>query len=250
LTDALRARFGFDDARPLILAASTHAAEEAWLLEAFKLLRNAARTRTARLLIAPRHPERFNEVAALVASSGLTYARRSAAATSADPASDVILLDSIGELRAVYPLAALVFVGGSLVPTGGHNVLEPAVHAKCIVTGAHTFNFAAIVRDFLAQQALVQLPKLVAKEVPAALAHTFQELLADDERRRAFGARALAVLAQNRGATARTVELLKALLRDATAEVSGPTVQVDHAPLPPGSKTRKADMETRLTSNF
>ncbi|HEX8180947.1 MAG TPA: 3-deoxy-D-manno-octulosonic acid transferase [Pyrinomonadaceae bacterium] len=250
LTDALRARFGFADERPLILAASTHAAEEAWLLAAFKSLRNAAQTRTARLLIAPRHPERFDEVAALVASSGLTYARRSAAATSADPASDVILLDSIGELRAVYPLAALVFVGGSLVPTGGHNVLEPAVHARCIVTGAHTFNFAAIVRDFLAQQALVQLPKLAAQEVPAALARTFQELLADDERRCAFGTRALAVLTQNRGATARTVELLKALIRDAPAEVSGPTVQTDHAPLPPGAKTRKADIETRLTSNF
>src|SRR5205085_4708907 len=148
LTDALQTRFGFNDARPLIVAASTHAPEEAWLLEAVKLLRASLPNTRPRLLIAPRHPERFNEVAALIAASGFNGARRSAAQTASDLASEIILLDSIGELRAVFPLAALVFVGGSLVPTGGHNVLEPAAYAKCIVTGAHTFNFTAIVRDF------------------------------------------------------------------------------------------------------
>jgi 3-deoxy-D-manno-octulosonic-acid transferase len=210
LTDALRIRFDCDDARPLIVAASTHAPEESLLLEAFKLLRTALPD--ARLLIAPRHPERFNEVATLAVASGLSWVRRSAAPTASDARADLILLDSIGELRAVYPLAALVFVGGSLVPVGGHNVLEPAAHARCIVTGAHTFNFAAIVRDFHERQALLQLPGMDARQATPALARIFQELLTDEERRRAYGARALAALAESRGATARTIELLAPLL--------------------------------------
>src|SRR5947209_7892057 len=176
LTDALQARFGFNDERPLIIAASTHTPEEAWLLEAFKLLRAAQPELKPRLLIAPRHPERFNEVAALIAASSFSWTRRSSAQAASDLASDVILLDSIGELRAVFTPAALVFVGGSLVPTGGHNVLEPAAHAKCIITGAHTFNFTAIVRDFIKQQALVQLPAVDERQAPPTLARTFQEL--------------------------------------------------------------------------
>lgn len=223
LTATLQARFQFDSARPLLVAASTHANEEAALLAALKQLRDALPHTPPRLLIAPRHPERFNEVAALLAASGLSWARRSAAPTNADPSSDVILLDSIGELRAVYPLAELVFVGGSLAPTGGHNVLEPAAYAKCIVTGAHTFNFAAIMRDFLTQRALVQLPALTEQQVPAALARAFQDLLADDERRRAIGARAHAALAQSRGATARTIALLTPLLN---IEVRGQRLEV------------------------
>ncbi len=213
LTAALQDRFRFDDARPLLVAASTHAPEETLLLTAFKQFRAALPLRQSRLLIAPRHPERFGEVAALLAASGLNWSRRSSAPNADDPSCEVILLDSIGELRAIYPLAELVFVGGSLTPTGGHNVLEPAAHAKCIVTGAHTFNFAAIVRDFLAQQALVQLPALSAEQAPAALARVFQDLLTDDARRRAIGARACAALVQSRGATARTIELLTPLLK-------------------------------------
>jgi len=212
LTDALQARFGFNDERPLIIAASTHAPEETWLLEAFKLLRSSLSNSRPRLLIAPRHPERFNEVAALIAASSFSWTRRSSAQAASDLASDVILLDSIGELRAVFTPAALVFVGGSLVPTGGHNVLEPAAHAKCIITGAHTFNFTAIVRDFIKQQALVQLPAVDERQAPPTLARTFQELLTDDERRRAIGTRARAALEQSRGATARTVALLTPLL--------------------------------------
>ena len=212
LTATLRARFACDDTRPLIVAASTHAPEERLLLEAFKFLCAALPESRPRLLIAPRHPERFKEVAALAAASGLAWARRSAAPAASDAHADLILLDSIGELRAVYPLAALVFVGGSLVHVGGHNVLEPAAHARCIITGTHTFNFAAIVRDFLDRQALLQLPGTDARQAPAALARIFQELLTDGERRRAYGARALAALAESRGATARTIELLTPLL--------------------------------------
>nr|MBA2731664.1 hypothetical protein [Acidobacteriota bacterium] len=128
-----------------------------------------------------------------------------------------VLLDSIGELRAVYPLAGIVFVGGSLTPTGGHNILEPAAVGACTVTGAHTFNFTAIVRAFLEADALVQLPLLSESDASSALANVLIDLLADDTRRRAIGGNALAVLEQNRGATARTVELLATLFSTSPA---------------------------------
>jgi 3-deoxy-D-manno-octulosonic-acid transferase len=250
LTAALSARFGCAGECPLIVAASTHAPEETWLLAAFKLLRDQWPGQGPRLLLAPRHPERFNEVAALVVASGLTYARRSAAPAASDQTSDLILLDSIGELRAVYPLATLVFVGGSLVLTGGHNILEPAAHAKCIVTGAHTFNFAAIMRDFLAQQALVQLPVLDEQQAPVELARVFQALLADAERRRAIGARARVALEESRGATARTIALLKTVIRGQRSEVSQTTVQPEHDTQLKPLEIRKPELETKLTSDL
>ncbi|HEY0077173.1 MAG TPA: 3-deoxy-D-manno-octulosonic acid transferase [Pyrinomonadaceae bacterium] len=216
-TDELRERFRLDDERPLIVAASTHAPEERIILEAFQKLRATLPGRAPRLLIAPRHPERFAEVVALLDSCGMSWARRSDAhAPVSDPHAEVILLDSIGELRGVYPLAALVFVGGSIAPTGGHNVLEPAAHAKCIVTGAHTSNFASIIRDFLEREALVQLPALSREDAPLALARVFQELLEDEDRRLLLGARAHDALRESRGATARTIELLADVLESAS----------------------------------
>ena len=213
LTRALRERFAFDNQRPLIIAASTHAPEEAICIAAYEQLLATSDARP-RLLIAPRHPERFAEVAALLETSGLCWARRSANLNAQDRMVDVVLLDSIGELRAVYPLAEIVFVGGSIARTGGHNVLEPAAVAKCIVTGAHTFNFTAVVRDFLEQGALVQLPRINETEVPPQLARTFAQLLKDDARRILLGQRARATLDENRGATARTVELLAPLFSE------------------------------------
>ncbi len=213
VTTELRGRFAFDDARPLIVAASTHAPEEAITLDAFQ--RTCAALdghRRPRLLVAPRHPERFNEVAALLEASGLSWARRSSPPQAGDRSCDVVLLDSIGELRGVYPLAALVFVGGSIAPTGGHNVLEPAAAARCIVTGAHTFNFSSIMRDFLERDALVQLPALGNADAPLALAQIFRELLNTDERRRRTGERARAALEESRGATDATIKLLAPLL--------------------------------------
>lgn len=216
VSDELRARFRFGESRPLVVAASTHAPEERIVLEAFTLLRASLPGVSPRLLIAPRHPERFAEVAALIGSSGLSWARRTGSPAAGDSACDVVLLDTVGELRAAYPLAALVFVGGSIAPTGGHNVLEPAAAAKCVVTGAHTFNFAEIVRRFRDEDALVQLPALSDAEMPAALARALASLLADDARRGEIGSRALAALERNRGATARTVEMLAPLLESQT----------------------------------
>jgi 3-deoxy-D-manno-octulosonic-acid transferase len=129
-----------------------------------------------------------------------------------DKASDAILLDSIGELRAAYTLATLVFVGGSIAPTGGHNVLEPAAAGACIITGAHTNNFAAIINAFLERDALVQLPPLSEEEAPAGLARTFAELLSDDARRQSMIERAKEVLDENRGATRYTAERIARLM--------------------------------------
>lgn len=130
----IRERFGLHSGAPLILAASTHAPEEKIILDSFTQVRAA---QIVRLMLAPRHPERFAEVASLLQGSGLTWARRTNAPAAADATANVILLDTIGELPATYPLATIVFVGGSLVDRGGHNVLEPAAAGVPVVTGAH-----------------------------------------------------------------------------------------------------------------
>jgi 3-deoxy-D-manno-octulosonic-acid transferase len=149
----------------------------------------------------------------LLDASGFSWTRRSSPPQAEDSTCDVVLLDSIGELRGVYPLSTLVFVGGSIAPTGGHHILEPAAAARCIITGAHTFNFSSIMRDFLERDALVQLPPLTESEAPSALAQTFRELLNTDPRRRHTGERARAALEENRGATEETLKLLAPLLR-------------------------------------
>jgi 3-deoxy-D-manno-octulosonic-acid transferase len=212
LTAELRERFQIKSERPLIVAASTHSPEERILVDAYRQLRAESTSRSPRLLIAPRHPERFAEIASLLDSSGFEWARRSSVASSVDSSCDIILLDTIGELRAVYTLATLVFVGGSLAPVGGHNVLEPAAAGACIITGPHTSNFAAIIRAFLDAQALLQLPTLPEMKAAAALAQTFGELLDDDGRRQRLVENARAALEQNRGATERTVAMLAPLL--------------------------------------
>jgi 3-deoxy-D-manno-octulosonic-acid transferase len=232
LTEELRRRFRIGGSRPLVVAASTHAPEERVLLEAFRLLNSEAKR--PRLLVAPRHPERFGEVAAQLAASGLAWARRTDEPRESDGDADVILLDSIGELRAVYPLAEVVFVGGSVAPVGGHNVLEPALDACAIVTGPHTSNFKSIVAALLERDALVQLPHAEEPQVAAReLARAIGGLLDDEVRRRRTGERARAVLLENRGATARTVELLAPLLEQ-RSEVRG----------------RRLVEETTLTSNL
>jgi 3-deoxy-D-manno-octulosonic-acid transferase len=212
LTEELRRRFRVGSDRPLVVAASTHAPEERVILEAYRRLNSAAKR--PRLLIAPRHPERFGEVAALLEASGLTWARRTDEPCESDVDTDVILLDSIGELRAVYPLAEVVFVGGSIAPVGGHNVLEPALDARAVVTGPHTSNFKSIVAALLARDALVQLPHTAESQAAAReLARAVGGLLDDEVKRRRTGERARAVLEENRGATARTVELLAPFLK-------------------------------------
>lgn len=207
VAEELRARFELKRERPLILAASTHAPEEKILLEAFKVLVSES-CPEARLLIAPRHPERFGEVAALIASSGFAWALRSDAVTASDAGARIILLDTIGELATIYSLATVVFVGGSIAITGGHNVLEPAAVGACIVTGAYTFNFKDIVEAFVAADALIQIAPMPERDAALKLKSLFADLLVDDEKRRLLGARAQELVMKNRGATERTLALL------------------------------------------
>jgi len=208
LTNTIRDRFAFGDGRPLLVAASTHDPEEGIVIEAFRKVR--ALHNQTRLLIAPRHPERFREVASLLANSEFSIALRSAAPNSNDALADMVLLDSIGELGAVYRLADIAFVGGSIAEHGGHNLIEPAAHGVCTITGPHTSNFAAITKALLAEGALVQLDN--ANEPAAELAQAITQLLSDEARRLHIGERAQTVCESNRGATNRTLNLLIPIL--------------------------------------
>jgi 3-deoxy-D-manno-octulosonic-acid transferase len=214
LTGQLRERFNFRG-RPLIVAASTHGPEEEIMLAAFKRTRESHPD--ARLLIAPRHPERFQEVAGLLERSGLSWARRSEPGSERDANSDVILLDTIGELDAIYSLADLVFIGGSIAPHGGHNVLEPAAQGVCTITGPYTQNFAGITKAMLSEEAVIQLPE--SANFPAELSTVIDELLSDDGRRREIGARAKSVCQHNQGATEKTIEMISQLIATPAAHV-------------------------------
>ncbi len=211
VTANLRDRFAVTKDAPLIVAASTHAPEEKWILEAFKKLWKDSLENLPRLLLVPRHPERFNEVAELLKETGFDWVRRSANRSERDQTAEIILLDSIGELRAALPLAEIVFVGGSLIPHGGQSILEPAATAKAIVTGFYTINFAAVVKEFLDKNALIQLPETNEQSIADDLAKVFAELLKDAEKRAELSNNALEVMRKNRGATAKTIENLKYL---------------------------------------
>lgn len=206
-------RFDITPENPLIVAASTHAPEEKWILEAFKTVYKDRTVNLPRLLLAPRHPERFDEVAETVRKSGLKLVRRSSPLMLDDVSADVILLDSIGELRQVFSLAEIVFVGGSLIPHGGQNILEPAIAGKAIITGFYTMNFAEIIETFEQNEAVIHLPLLNGNEIPVKLAEVFFDLLQTEEKRRKLAANALEMMEKNRGATERTMKFLSPNLK-------------------------------------
>jgi 3-deoxy-D-manno-octulosonic-acid transferase len=156
------------------------------------------------MILAPRHPERFDDVAILLQQLGIRSFRRSQWQGEA-LAGGVLLVDTIGELAALYALADVAFVGGSLVPRGGHNIIEPAQHGVAIVTGNYTENFRDIVALFQNRDA-VRIVSL--SELPL----TLMQLLADDAERRALGRRALETIQSQRGATSRTLEALRTLI--------------------------------------
>ena len=207
-TEELRTRFAFDRRVPLILAASTHAPEEQIILESIQKLRQK---QPVRLMLAPRHPERFNEVASLLQKSGLAWTRRTNARDPNDANAAVVLLDTIGELPATYALADIVFVGGSIVDKGGHNVLEPAAAGAAVVTGAHTHNFHAIVELMNEASALVQLPPLEGAAASDEIAYVFEKLLASPADREELGRRAKQLITANQGAADRTMQLIAPL---------------------------------------
>jgi 3-deoxy-D-manno-octulosonic-acid transferase len=200
--ETLRAAFATENAGPVLVCGSTLEGEESLLLRAFRNVRSVHPR--AAMILAPRHPERFEEVANSVAASGLLFHRRSQWQRES-LAGSVLLLDSIGELAALYALADIAFVGGSLVRRGGHNIIEPAQHGVAIVVGPHTENFQDIVAQFRSRDAV----RIVgARE----LTPMFLGLLADDAERDALGQRARQTVSSQMGATARTIEALQNLL--------------------------------------
>jgi 3-deoxy-D-manno-octulosonic-acid transferase len=159
------------------------------------------------MILAPRHPERFAAVAALLESFGIRFLRRSL--WGGEPlAGSVLLLDTIGELSAIYGLADIAFVGGSLVPKGGHNIIEPARHGVAIVVGNHTENFRDIIWLFQTHDAV----RIVG---PAELPLVLMELISNDAERRALGQRAAETLQSQAGATEKTIAALQKLLNSA-----------------------------------
>jgi 3-deoxy-D-manno-octulosonic-acid transferase len=190
---------------PVIVCGSTAEGEEEPLVAAFKEVRQ--QFPGAVMILAPRHPERFEKVAALISAKGLAVQRRSVW-TPPHPINNdgIFLLDSVGELAAIYELADIAFVGGSLVPTGGHNVLEPAQYGAAIVVGPHTFNFREIVSIFEQGGAV----SVVSAET---VGQQFLSLLSHLEERQQMGRRAKDLFAKHAGATRRTLDALAPLLK-------------------------------------
>lgn len=203
-------QFDLSACQQLIVAGSTASGEEEILLNCLRGIRQHRGLENARLLLAPRHPERFDEVARLIARSGFTFGRRSETPLSASQP-DVILLDTIGELASLYRFAAVVFVGGSLVPRGGHNIIEPAAFGKPIVVGRHTENFRQIVADFQKAKAVLQIDA-AAEQAPRVLTHELSRLLSNREDADKMGVRARSILIANRGAGDCAVAAIKRIL--------------------------------------
>src|SRR5271155_1348127 len=202
IVESLKKSIAASGAGPVLVCGSTVDGGESLLLKAFEnLLVHHPR---AVMILAPRHPERFAAVAALLEQMSIHFWRRSL--WNGEPlTAGVFLVDTIGELAAMYGLADIAFVGGSLVPQGGHNIIEPAQHGVATVVGSHTENFRDIVSLFQSRDAV----RIVG---PAELPLVFLELLANDEGRRALGQRAAETMRSQIGATARTAGELQELM--------------------------------------
>ncbi len=200
----LGGELGRQTQRPVIVAGSVTAGEEPLVLNAFGMVRS--RWPRALLVLAPRRPERFDATAGLLEESHLSFVRRSdlqldgAHAAALDLATSVLLLDSVGELAGLYRLADAVFVGGSLVPAGGHNILEPAAFAKPPLFGPSMENFREAAEMFLKAGAGLQVSS------PESLGAAWIRLVQDDARREQMGRAALELVERNRGATGRALE--------------------------------------------
>lgn len=196
-----RALFG---QRPVWIAASTHEGEEAQVLAAHRQV--VAALPEALLVIVPRHPERFDAVAGLIESQDWPLARRS---RGEPPVAEkgVYLADTMGELLRLYAMADVAFVGGSLVPVGGHNPLEPAALGRAVLSGAQTFNFAEITPALIAAGGARQV------DDADALAREVTALLQDDDARQAMGDAGRALVLANRGALQRIRQAVAAVVQ-------------------------------------
>ncbi len=210
LPGILKAALARSRRTPVMVAASTMAGEEPLVLEAWRRIRTDYPE--AILVLAPRHPARFEEVAGILKNSGTNFVRRSTLNVQASDLSEllrtpeILLLDSIGELAGLFELADAVFMGGSLVATGGHNVLEPAYWSKPILFGPHMQNFRDIAQLFLEAEAALEVRDA------AHLAEAVVKLWQDDAAARQLGERARQVLDRESGATRRTLQQIRQVL--------------------------------------
>ena len=203
-TQAQQLRAQWQLHRPVWIAASTHAGEDAQVLTAFKTVQHALPE--ALLILVPRHPERFDAVAELCMETGLTIARRSQGEI---PTSNtgIYLGDTMGELLLLYAASDVAFVGGSLVPTGGHNPLEPAALQTPVLVGAHTFNFAEISSKLIALGAASRVQN------STTLAHAVLQYLQNPQVSQQAGYQGQQFVDANRGALARLLDIIVTVLR-------------------------------------
>ena len=185
--------------RPVLVAASTHEGEDSLILDLYADLKTTVNNLL--LVIVPRHPERFEEVGKLIASRDFLLQKRSANESFTNDV-EVVLGDSMGEMMSWYEAADVVFMGGSLVPTGGHNPLEPLACATPVISGPHIFNFTNTF-DLLGEHGAA----FVAKDI-IALSDKALDLLKDERLRKEAGVRGLAVIEKDKGATQRLVEAI------------------------------------------
>lgn len=201
--EVIKSELGRDiKSRPLWAAASTHPGEEQLVIDAYQALRQ--RGIATRLLLAPRHPNRTADIIKLLEKAGLSYQRRSErVAVNVD--TDVLIIDTLGELSAFLGLAEAAFIGGSLVPRGGHNPIEAAAWGCAVITGPHVINFATIVRDMERGGAIRVV--VDQEELADRLASVWEGDKQDSDAKRAQ-----TFIETRRGATRRQLDLLKALL--------------------------------------
>jgi 3-deoxy-D-manno-octulosonic-acid transferase len=199
---------------PLVIAGSTHEGEDSILLDALQRIRRVRGLENTRLLLAPRHPERFDSVVRLAQQSGFKTHRRSEG-TPKDPGAEVLILDTVGELATVYRFATVAFVGGTLIRHGGHSIMEPALYSKAIVIGPSMENFHQIADEFRIHGGVWQIssgPETRDTQLQQ-LTDAFLELLQDTKKREDLGKAAHSILERNRGATHRTGERIAAIFQ-------------------------------------
>lgn len=200
--DIKMGRFGVASGEPVIICGSTHKGEEEILVNIYKdLLKDF---NNLRLVIAPRHIDRAGEICDLCKKLGFETLKISEIRKEGNrPSAPVVILDTIGQLTQVYSIGTVVFVGGSLVKRGGHNIIEPACFAKPIVFGPHMSNFRDMAKRFLKSNASIMV------DTKGELKTVLEDLLRDESKRRRMGQIALQLVEENRGAVSRVIELIQ-----------------------------------------
>lgn len=203
--EGLRRQLGLEKDVALVVAGSTHEGEETAIINAYRKIHT--KMPHARLLVAPRHPERFSGVENMIRNAGFKVWKRSESGDGSGPdAGTVILLDTIGELARVYALASVSFVGGSLAKIGGHNIIEPASMGKPVLFGPHMHHFEDIKETFLAEDAAIRVND------ETDLASVISDMFENPSKARALGKAAKRVVEANRGATDRYLDALEKYL--------------------------------------